>query len=118
MLIEFPVFALNEDYVKVLSKVVQQRLDGVKEMCRERVNQRQKEQIEKINQRLNTIQPSARTSHHEKLSLIKPPLIARTSVHSTHTKLIPKTISGTINESAAKSTDTIHTIPESETTNL
>ena len=30
MLIEFPVFALNEDYMKALALIIQQKLDQIK----------------------------------------------------------------------------------------
>ena len=39
MLIEFPVFGLNEDYMKALAMVVQTKIDAMKSMIYERLEE-------------------------------------------------------------------------------
>jgi hypothetical protein len=85
LLIEFPVFPLNDELNKVLIAIIVNKVDSLRALCRRHVEKRQHEHIQQLNQRLNS-QPSSQAikmteADREKLSLIKktPRLSSRSS---------------------------------------
>ena len=40
LLIEFPIFPFNDDCMKILGSIIAQKLDALKQLCRQRIEQR------------------------------------------------------------------------------